>query len=55
MYIDKIDKIVAKTPEHIYKTKKMKPVVVKSGKCIEYGIEFSKKDIKIDLGDHVRI
>ena len=51
MYIDKIDKIVAKTPEHIYKTKKMKPVVVKSGKCIEY----SKKDIKIDLGDHVRI
>lgn len=33
----------------------MKPVVVKSGKCIEYGIEYSKKDIKIDLGDHVRI
>ena len=33
----------------------MKPAVVKSGKCIEYGIEYSEKDIEIDVGDHVRI
>ena len=33
----------------------MKPIDVKSGMYIEYGVEHNVKDPKYHIGDHVRI
>ena len=55
VYIDKLDKIVNKCNNTYYNAMKMKPVDVKAGTYIDFGIENNEKDPKFKVGYHVRI
>ena len=54
MDIDKLDKLADKY-QNTYRTMKMKPGNLKSGKYIDHGIEHNNKDPKFTVGDHTRI
>ena len=53
--MDKLDDTVNKYNKKYHRTIKMKPVDVKSGMYIEYGVEHNDKHPKLKVGDHVRI
>ena len=54
VHIDKLDDIVNKYSD-TYTTIKMKPIDVKSSRCIYFAVENNDKDPKFEVGDHVRI
>ena len=54
VYIDKLDDVVNKY-NNTYSTIKMKPVDVKSGKYIYFGVESNDKDPKFKVCNHVKI
>ena len=55
VYIDKLDTIVNKYNNTYHSTIKMKPVDVKPGTYIDFGIANNDKNPKFKVGDHVRI
>ena len=54
VYIDKLD-IVNEYNNTYHKSIKMKSVDFTSGNYVEYNVNFSDKDPKFKIGDHVRI
>ena len=55
MYINKLDDIVNEYNNTYHVTIKMKPVDVKYNTYIDIGKEVNDKDLKFQVGDHVRI
>ena len=55
LYIDKLDEIVHKYNNIYHGTIRMKPLDVKPGMYIDYGVKHNDKDPKYKVGDHVRI
>ena len=55
VYIDKIDDIVNKCNNTVYRTIKMKPVVVKASTYIDRSKEINNDDPKFKIDDIVRI
>ena len=55
VYIGKLDKIVNKCNNTYYNAMKMKPVDVKAGTYIDFGIENNEKYPKFKIGDCLRI
>ena len=55
VYFDVLDDIVSKYNNTVHRTKKMKPIDVKSDSYAEYNEDSNKKDPKFKVGDHVRI
>ena len=55
MYIDKLNDIVNEYSNTYHKPIKMKSVDFKFGNYVEYNVNFSDKDPKFKIGDHVRI
>ena len=55
IYLDVLDDIVNKYNNTVDKTIKMKPIDVTDDSYAEYNEDFSKKDAKFKVGDHVRI
>ena len=54
-YIDKLDDIADEYNNTYHRTIKMKPVDVKDITYIDFKKEVNDKDLKIKVGDHVRI
>ena len=55
VYFDVLDDIVNKYNNTVHRTIKMKPIDVTSDSYAEYNEDFSKKDPKFKVGEHVRI
>ena len=55
VYIDKLDDIVNEYNNKYHGTFKMKPVDVKNNTYIDFGKESNDKDLKFQVGDHVRV
>ena len=55
MYINKLDNIVDEFNNAYNRTIKMKPVDVKSSTYIDFNVENNDKDLKFEVGNHVRI
>ena len=55
VYFDVLDDIVNKYNNTVHRTIKMKPIDVTSDSYAEYNEDFSKKDPKFKVGDHVKI
>ena len=53
--VSKLDEIVDKYSKTYHRTIRIKPVGVKSGTYIRYGVEHNDKDPKFKVGNHVRI
>ena len=54
-YIDKLDDIVRKYNNTYHTSIKMKPVNIKDNTYIDFKKEVNDKDLKFQIGDHVRI
>ena len=54
-YFDVLNDIVDEYNNTYHKTIKMKPIDVKNDSFAEYNEESSEKDLKSEVGDHVRI
>ena len=55
VYIDKLDDIVKKYNNTYHKSVKMKPVDVKDNTYISFKNKVNDKNLKLKVGDHVRI
>ena len=55
VYIDKLDDIVNECNNTYNRTIKVKPIDVKDNAYIDSGKEVKDKDLKFQVGDHVRI
>ena len=55
IYFDVLDDIINKYNNTVHKTIKMKPIDVTHDFYAEYNKDFTKKDPKFKVGDHVRI
>ena len=55
VYIHKLADIADEYDNTYHSTIKIKPIDVKSSTYIDFGIEKKEKDLKSEVGDHVRI
>ena len=55
VYIDKLDDVLNKYNNAYHRTIKMKPINVKDNTYINTDEEVNNKDLKFQVGDHVRI
>ena len=55
VYIDTLGDIVNEYNNKYHRAIKMKPTDVKSSAYVDFGVENNDKDLKFNVGDHVRI